>query len=159
MTLTSKPTQKQLNPSNPIEAMYLEQTSIYFGQHQDLMIDQLQMNSAANDLQAIDIKELVWPTKTISVPKEVSFALPGRDNLVKEMVNRETRVPMTAEEAALHFAERAGLKAYVVGEGKLQIGGEPPKAAKKPAAKKSAKEALAANSPAMPKSKAKKDKK
>ncbi len=144
---TKAPVQQELLPANEIERFFLDSNRIYQGQaqHQGLMIEAVQMNSANNDLTALVMGELNWPTKDEITPSTVQYTPPGASNVVTDTVYRKRRVPMTPEEAVAHFAQMAGVRAESISESRIAIDVPKKKAVKKakpktkPKAKKSTK--------------------
>ena len=101
-----RPTQREIIPSNPVEAAYLQQSQVY-GQSQNVFIDQLKMQSAYGDLREDEIKELIWPSIEVKVEKQVQYVLPGSKEISTDTVTRVSRRPMTWAETAEHFYNQA----------------------------------------------------
>lgn len=102
-----RPTQKQLEPENPIEAAFLKGNSIYGGPNNEIvMIEELQMKSAIKDLLETDILEMLEPTKVVLVEVTVQHTIPGQTDIITDTVTREKRVPMNREEIAEFYRKK-----------------------------------------------------
>lgn len=93
-----RPKQMELEPENEIEAKFLNETSLY-NQHDDLQIAELSMQSAQNDLNLLAQRAALWPQKRVQVKSLVTFALPGKEDMLTEEVIRTKYVDMTVAEA------------------------------------------------------------
>jgi len=101
---SKRPQQAQLVPSNPVEALYLNQSKIY-NQSENIFLEEVQMNSAFNDMNFLNNRELQWPTKEVRQSREVTFSIPGEQDMRTESTELIRRVPMTEEEAAAHYLQ------------------------------------------------------
>lgn len=102
----SKPKQNDIEPSNFVEAHFLKTSGLY-RKNENVIIEELQMQSAVRDMQMIELDELGWPSKVVHEERTVQHALPGFTDIQTDKTVRVTRVKMTEEEAAAYFQEKA----------------------------------------------------
>jgi len=98
---------RQAVPSNPLEAAALD--SVSFSGGGSLGMQKVQLKSYYKDAGEADLLENTWPTKEVVVKKKVSY--PFKENMVEDVVERVVRVPMTEDEAAEYYANRAATMA------------------------------------------------
>ena len=106
MSPRQSPRKTQIVPKNAFEAAYLESTN--FTQHSsaaEVYVHEVTMATAIDDLEKYKLQQLFNPFKRVRVTRTVQHALPGRDDLQTDTVEREELVPMTAEEAEEHFRQ------------------------------------------------------
>jgi hypothetical protein len=138
----NRPTQKKLEPNNPLEEEFLRNNSFY-GKDESKMIDEIRMMSAMKDLREFGISELIHPSKEVREDHTLWCSLPNADELKEETVTRVRRVPMTYGEAADHFEKHVqylrsleeaegGISEQRVAQAQSRVAGGFPSPTKKP---------------------------